>query len=498
MTECASGFQFACSFVKELLKQTAGRLVSVADLLVLVSWSPFWSVPKQEPAYPLADLLCYLRVLAVNVAVAFRNSAGIWPDVLLVMTHLLSAVVLSDTFLDSDLYLITLFVTALEFVLVFFSGERRRQRKLWTHNATFRISQLTRNPFQRSTRRSLLLPLLNRRPNSHDESDDVNVVKLHGEIASSFVDITPEVSGHHAEKRILHVHCLTSGNSRARATVVFLHQFGSGAFTWQPVLADLTNERLNVIAFDRAAHGLTFASEPLLESREASVHTTPLGDEEIPTVHFSDAVNTHRFEVELVDALISNFVTGGEDRPIFLVAAGGAGAKIALDYTINSVRKSKVRGLVFVSPFDMSTDGVPSVLKSVVAAQVGRALVVSMAKSEVTDVLVRRSWESKPIPSSITEAYKKSVETPGWEDAMLNLLKRPSDPQQIPPLSVPVLVIAGACDHFIESIDEYRDFAARFPNSAFEVIPKVGASPQEEKPKDVSRLIRAFIARTVG
>lgn len=497
MSECVGGLRFACILAKEVVKQTAGRLVSLLDLFCLASWSFVWSVPSLEPVSPLADALCYLRFLSVNIAVSFRNSTGIWPDVIVALTHLVSAVVLSDAFVDDSVYCVTLAIIAAEFSLVFFSADRRRQRKLWTHNATFRISQLTRNPVQRSIRRSLLLPLVNRRDGSQDESEDVNVVKIHERISSSFLDITPEVSGHNPEKRILHVHCLHSNNATtAKTTAVFLHQFGSGAFTWQAVMADLADSnKLNVVAFDRTAHGLTFASPPLLESREASVHTTPLNDEVVPTVNFSDAVNAPNFEVDLIDQVLVSLNLG--QGSVFLIASGGAGAAIAMQYVASSLKRSAVRGIVLVSPYDLATDGIPSVLKSVSTAQVGRALVVSMAKSEVADVLVRRSWESKRIPSSITDAYKNSVETPGWEDAMLNLLKRPVGVTSSAPIETPVMVVAGACDHFIESVDEYQRFAEKLPNGRLEVIPKVGSSPQEERPKEVARLIRAFIARQV-
>lgn len=503
MSECGAGSKFACFLLKDVFLQLSVRLLSVVDLVCLCTWSPVWVTPSQEPFGDVCDLLCYMRFVSLNVARSFSQSANIWPDLLVGLSQILSAVVLSDVVFNSTVLYVSLGLVAAEFVISVFSSERRRQRNLWAHNAAFRISSFRRNPFQRSARRSLLLPLLH--PNRRAKIDvstetqtipDPIAVQLNEQILSSFVDIIPEVSGHNPEKRILHVHCLFSTKGDAcTTTFVFIHQFGSGAFTWQSVMADLAQSNVNLIAYDRMAHGLTFASEPILDvPRSEFLDVTPSDDDMRETLNFQDVVNTSSFDVEMIDILVDKL--GCSSERLFLVACGGAGARIAIDYISRSPRSSQVGGLLLVSPYNLESDGIPSVLRSMAAAQIGRALLVSMAKSEVTDVILRRSWESKEIPQSLVDAYHKAVETPGWEDAMTSLLKRPRDGTEQASLSsatCPVKIVVGEKDHFVESLDSYKDIIRNVSKSSLTVISKTGASPQEEQPHEVSSIISSFI-----
>lgn len=467
-----------------------------------------------EPAAPIIDFIVYLRVLLVNLVVSFKKSSGIWPDTLVLAVSVSSLLVLYDLILSYPLYNVSSMVIAAEFASVFWSPDRRRQRKLWTHNATFRISQFTRNPFQRSIRRSLLLPLINRRrfqdtlrqeepstpppPVLHVEEsqllDTSATLHIKDGLISSFLDVAPPARGHNAERRILHLHCVHSQPCvSAKALVVFLHQFGSGAFTWQSVMGELAQGgRMDLLAYDRMAHGLTFASEPLVESHDSVDDTTPVSEDLSLVSHFSDIVNRPGYQVELFSHVISS-KAGSLSRSIILVAAGGAGAQLAVDYAAQNPHVSK---LVFVSPYMFQTGGISSVLRSVVAAQVGRALVVSMAKSEVTDVIPRRSWLSHQVPETILDAYRKAVEVPGWEDAMLNLLQRPV--AELPSLPdsvsrIPAMLISGQGDNFTTSPSEYGEFSARFSNMRSVCVEGSGAAPQEEDPQKVAKLISQFV-----
>jgi pimeloyl-ACP methyl ester carboxylesterase len=507
MSECGKGTRFAFELIFEYLAQSFVRICSLIDLLLLISWSPVWSIPTNEPLAAVSDSLCYLRFASLNLARSFRTSTSIWPDALVVVVCTLSLVALSDILFDSRLYWTSLIIIGLEMASSVLAAERRRQRKLWNHNATFRISQFQRNPFQRSIRKSLLRPLLKQR-----QTDDAGVqtindveigngsahdVRLDDRLISSFLDIVPEVRGANSEKRILHVHCLWSALPRPegapKVTVVFLHQFGSGSFTWQSVMAELCDlmPSADLIAFDRVAHGLTFPSDPLMPDERPLVDVTPVGDEEI--VKFTDVVCSSEFDIEMTDSVIESR-TQNDRSPIILVSCGGAGGNLAISFTTKSAHKNRVAGVIVLSPHSTRTDGIPSVLKSMASAQVGRALLVSMAKSEVSDVLLRRSWDSRDIPSSLTEAYKRAPEMPLWEDLMINLLRRSqSSASDTKSIRCPVLVVQGDQDHFLTDPDEYIKWANEFPNARAANIPGCGASPQEEKPHETVSLINDFI-----
>jgi pimeloyl-ACP methyl ester carboxylesterase len=483
---------FSFVFLRDLIQKILPRIFTILDLFVLCSWSPVWVSPAHEPAIDIIDLICYLRVILLNLVCTFSKSTGIWPDLISIVAIGGSFFLLSDLTFNNFYWYVSCFVLTMEFVTLFWSPNRRRQRKLWTHNATFRISQFRRNPFQRSIRRSLLLPLIRR--DQHEEITEQNVesnmVQIINGLSSAFTDIIPEISGHNAEKRILHVHTLSSLKTDAKTTIIFLHQFGSGSFTWQSIMVDLSRKtNFSLLSYDRFAHGLTFASEPIDNGSEDS---TPVGEDLSLVVHFGDAVTRPDFESWTFTKILENTSV---DTQIVLVSAGGAGARIALD--VASRHTDRIRKLVFVSPCWMKTDGIPSVLKSVTSAQVGRALVVSMAKSEVTEVLPRRSWHRQPIPPQLLDAYQKSVEVHGWEDAMLNLLRRPlvGEELRIPDVvsRIPCLLILGENDHLRSDPREYTDFASKFQQATVETIKDCGASPQEERPEEVSRIIMKFV-----
>ena len=496
--------RFALELIGEFTIQSAVRILTILDLVLLSSWSPVWTSPSLEPLASIADCACYTRFICLNVARSFKFSTSIWPDAVATIACLVSIVVLSDVLFNYELYYASFFIISLEFGFSVLSAERRRQRKLWTHNATFRISNQfrRRNPFQRSIRKSLLRPLL---PVPTDVEAGAHDIHLEGgKLISSFMDVIPEVKGRNPEKRILHVHCLFSypepKSSSDNPTIVFLHQFGSGAFTWQYVMADL-RERLpnaNLIAFDRTAHGLTFPSDPILPERSVSdiLDVTPTDEENVETVSFQDSVNSSNFEIALIDNIVSSRHRDG--APLVIVSCGGSGANLALAYASQSDYKSELAGIVVVSPYLTESDGIPSVLRSVASAQVGRALLVSMAKSEVTDVILRRSWDSSEIPSSLVEGYKKAVEMPLWEELMVKILKRPLftnvDKKLI---ACPVVVVSGERDHFVDDKDHYTRWSSDFPKCHNIRIPMCGASPQEENPHEVSVIINNFIRKNI-
>ena len=496
--ENARVVHFAVSLIAELSLQNFARILSVVDVLTLVSWSPILSEPSTEEFRSISDFSCYFRFVVVNITTFFSKSPGVWPDSLLALTQIGSVVLLYYAISSAYLFDVSLLFILCEFSAVFWSGDRRRQRRSWIHNASFRISRLARNPFSRSTRRSLLLPLVKADESPRDiagrslsptrETNATAAVQVNGNLVSAFVDIIPEVSGYKAEKRVVHVHCMYRFRNRAPVTVVFLHQFGSGTFTWHMLMTELAERaNFNLLAFDRVGHGLTFSSELI----ETSEDMTPISEDLSLVTHFQDAVNKPSFDSSLIEQILKFL---GQTQPLVLVSSGGAGARLAIDY---AAMRPFVKGVVLIAPYQLRTDGFPSVLKSVATAQVGRALTVAMARSEVCDVIPRRSWGSGNIPAPLLQAYRESADNPGWEDAMLNLLQRPIEGSVQDP-HCPVLIISGQEDHFVESAEEYSEIAKEFENSSLIQLRHCGAAPQEEVPNQVCGHLIAFVSSLVS
>ena len=504
-----SCLQFSLLLLKDLLIQNFCHMITILDLLVVTSYSPFWDSPSMEPMAQILDPLCFFRVIFFNIIFFFRRSSGIWPDLFAVLVASLSVFCSYELVMSWSVFMVSILVIFGEFASSFWSSDRRRQRRLWVHNAQFRITALRRNPFQRTIRRSLLLPLISDQPPAMSDlvpksppqsptypnrENHKNIVVLDGKLISTFTDIIPKVTGYRAEKRALHVHSIETNSTAAapaehpNVQIVFLHQFGSGAFTWQQVMSELGSSQYTMLAYDRVAHGMTFADpNPIVD--EGNEDATPHAEDLTKVVHFSDAIQSEEFDASLIDQLSPG------NHKVVIVSCGGAGARLALLYA-RQINSSRVAGLVMISPYGINlAGGVPSILKSVASAAVGRALIVSMARSEILQVIPHRGWHAPTIPEKVLETYAKSVEVPGWEETMLGYLQRPTGQVDVSiPSDLACMVIEGEYDRCRESSDEYIDLCSKMGSHVvLTTVPEVGAWPQEEKPLAVAEIIKQFM-----
>jgi pimeloyl-ACP methyl ester carboxylesterase len=347
----------------------------------------------------------------------------------------------------------------LEFFLVFWSGDRRRQRRLWTHNANFKISKKFRNPFRKRNRRELLLPLLQNQDVSVSHEED-RLVHVSGGLISSFQDFVV------SEKNV-HIHCLTSNGDSGNVTIVYVHQFGSGSFTFQFLMSELVEE-FDQIAFDRIGHGLTTVNPSVDES-----------------------FDFHSFNY--IDRLIGWEPTDGIRKRILFVSAGGDGCRVVLDYLNNyhnSASPIDIAGWVCLSPYNLDSFGLSSVLLSMTTAAVGRALILSMARSEVTTVIPKQAWPQ--IPDTLLESYRHAVDVEGWEDSIYFYLRSvgPDSLRNFQKIPSPVYTVIGDDDHFQDESTYGRLCERLFDRFEIVKIPGCGAAPQEEKPTEISSIIR--------
>jgi len=496
---------FTLILFSDLVCQNLCRIATMFDFLLLSSYSPLCvSNDSFEPMTPVLDFLCLVRIALINLIYTFRRSSGIWPDFAMVSISSLGVFFAYNLTFTWSVFFITVLIISAEFASAFWSPDRRRQRKLWVHNAEFRITSLRRNPFQRNTRRSLLLPLLSRadqppvdvpvqRPPTTPQLNPLdlrkNILPLDEYLISTFTDIIPETTGYKAEKKVLHVHSIETTQVQKvddKDVIVFLHQFGSGAFTWQQVMSSLASDKTSgLLAFDRVAHGMTFPDQnPIVDFSEDA---TPHGEDLSKVLHFSDSIQTEEFDVSLINDLAG-------DKRVVIVTCGGAGARLALLYMQQF--PDRVRGLVLISPYGINTgNGVPTILKSVASASVGRALIVSMARSEILQVIPHRGWHCPSIPENVLGTYARSVEVPGWEDCMLGYLQRPTSEVNVSvPTNIPCLIVEGEYDRCRESTNEYAELKSLMGDHVqITSIPEVGAWPQEEKPDVVAQIIKQFM-----
>ena len=434
-----------------------------------------------------------------------------------------------------------------EFITLFGHADRVRARQVWQHNATFRFprskfSLKKMNPFRKAARKDLLLPLIShpdqadspiakrsegRRskwspinapshlvsPTSSDQRSEVHLgeediwtfhdkeefmsaeatprrseqlreattVAVSETLASSMVDISD-----------LHVHCLVSRKAASRPSklqILYLHQFGSGAFTWQPVMSRVacaSDREIDQIAFDRYGHGLTVSK---------SQHFPHL-----PTNLFTAASIIPQLLPQLAADSLSQKDTSTSSPSLIVVAAGGYGARLAFE--LSSV--IHISGLILISPSAFETNGIPSILRSISSTSVGRALTLSMARTEIASVLPKQGWSSYSDPrfNQLIDAYRKSVQVPEWEDAIVNMLQNcreeidlmapDSENDDSVSVSCPAIIL------FSDSSESTRmEMAALrsryFPSALLVPVPETGSSIQEQRPEFVANYIVQFI-----
>jgi pimeloyl-ACP methyl ester carboxylesterase len=236
-----------------------------------------------------------------------------------------------------------------------------------------------------------------------------------------------------------------------------LHGFGASLYSWQAVMEPFS--RLGkVIAFDRPGFGL--AERPLTWEGQ-----NPYSPEA---------------QIELVIGLLDHF---GVQQAILVgnSAGGAASMQVALAHP------ERVSGLILVSPAVYSGGGTPAWARPLLATPQMRHLGPLLARQIRArgPELVKIAWHNPALlPAEMLELYQKPLHVENWDRALweFTLASRPSDlAERLKEFTLPVLVIAGADDRIIPTLDSVR-LANELPNARLVVIADSGHVPHEERP----------------
>lgn len=250
--------------------------------------------------------------------------------------------------------------------------------------------------------------------------------------------------------------------------VLLVHGFGSSAYSWRRVTADLERD-FRVIAVDLSGFG--FTERP----REKTAYTRYAQGELL--VRLMDELGIER--VHLVGhsyggAVGAALAVRSPERIETLTLLNAAGP-IYPQLRRRALASFKPLTYAFVRT------------KSLRRANIERALKRSLANDELaTEALV--------------DEYQRRLAIEGAGRAFWGLTVPMPDPQadvELAELRVPTLALWGADDVLIP-VEFAREEAAEIPNTRFVLIENAGHMPMEERPVEVARALRTFFEDGLG
>lgn len=248
--------------------------------------------------------------------------------------------------------------------------------------------------------------------------------------------------------------------------LVLIHGFGSSIYTWKDVLPSLA-EQHDVVALDLPGFGgsgipARVSADALpravlglmdrLDIQRASLAGNSLGG--ATSVWLAAAQPERVDRLVLIDS--AGFHLGSADRPPLLRLLALPGATLAARLPIVRLATERSLRTAFFDPSHVTRERLDEYTAPSLRPGAAEA-VVALAR--------------QPDP------------TAGGFDALLGRVRAPS------------LVVWGREDRWLPVADAER-FAAALPTAEVVVLDRCGHMPQEERPEDLARLMRRFLATT--
>lgn len=262
------------------------------------------------------------------------------------------------------------------------------------------------------------------------------------------------------------IHVETAGPAQG-ATLVCLHGFASGTFTWAGIAEALAGD-VRLVAWDRPPFGRSDRPPP------RSGADDPYG---VPA------------ELARTAALVE--MLAGQ-APVVLVGHS-AGALVAVQAALaGSVRAS---GLVLLAP---AVDGGPPALVHRLAGLPGSGLVAAsllrVALLGATGFLRRSVQHPTPLTEATAAETGRTLRRPGTAEALWHLTttwEPPAVLDRLTEIALPAAVVAGIDDRIVP-VDAQRTVAEAL-GADLHIVEGAGHAPHEQQPAVVADVIRTLV-----
>jgi len=269
-----------------------------------------------------------------------------------------------------------------------------------------------------------------------------------------------------------------SGTTDAPAdipTLLLSHHFYGSTPVWDR-LTPLLSDRYRSVAWDRPGFGLT--ERPLRGTLPHNPYTRAAAA---------------RLGWSLLDAL-------GVERTV-LVGASAGGTNVLEMY---AQAPERVRAIVLLAPAITGDVGAPTRLRPLLRAAPLRRLGPRVVERVIGDITRERSTRSWADPSRARDEdlapYRDLVRVEGWSRGLWEVMTAEGPPdlrRVLRSINVPTLVVTGAQDRTIAP-RWGRWVAATVPGGRFELLPDCGHVPHQERPEELARIMRPFLAEALG
>jgi pimeloyl-ACP methyl ester carboxylesterase len=265
----------------------------------------------------------------------------------------------------------------------------------------------------------------------------------------------------------LSVHVKTMG--QGQPVFVLLHGFGASLYSWQAVMAPLSQHG-TVIAFDRPAFGLT--ERPLTWEGQ-----NPYGLEA---------------QVALTVGVLDHF-----DVQQAILVGHSAGGTVSMKTAL--AHPERVSALVLVDPAVYSRSVAPAWVRLLIKTPQMRRLGPLFARQIQArgPEMIELAWHNPALlQPEMIEVYKKPLQVENWDKALweFTLASRPSGlAEHLNEFTLPVLVITGDDDRIVPTADSLW-LASVLPNAELVVITDAGHVPHEERPAAFMDAVSNFLS----
>lgn len=269
-----------------------------------------------------------------------------------------------------------------------------------------------------------------------------------------------------AEVEGVDLHYTESGS--APPTLVLLHGFGPGTFSWRKV-TDALAQKARVIAFDRPGFGLSERPDVTGGNNPYTLDAQP------------------RLTLGLLDSL-------GIDKAVLV--ASSEGATVAVELAL--AHPERVAGLVLIGPV-LQGRAQPALARALARTPQGARLgpyIMRQFDGGPGLELLRSSYAD---PDRLSDAdmagYRRPFRAEGW-DAALWEVTRASRTFDLSPrlaeLSVPTLLVSGTEDSLVP-LATTNQMSSQIPEAKFREVAGCGHVPQEECPQKFLAVVAPWL-----